>query len=430
MQLFDEIREQAVNEAQMTVLVGRRRIGKTELALRCGGDMPLLYFFVARKSEAMLCEDFIAEAEQKLGVPIGKYTSFAMLFRHLMLLSRDNAFTLIIDEFQDWSRINQSVFSEMQREWDLGKRQSRMHLIVSGSIYSLMHRIFEDKKEPLFSRAGRIINLQPFSTDVQKEILRDHNPEYTPEDFLTMYSITGGVAWYVSTLMTYRKTTSRKMLNFLTEDNSPFINEGKNLLIEEFGSDYSIYFSILSCIANGNVTRGEIENKTGVKETGGYLDRLMSHYNLIEKRLPVFAKPRSKNVRYVLCDNFLALWFRFFYKYQSYIESGALGQLRRVIDRDFPSVEGFMLERYFAGKLRESGRYTRIGQYWDRKGENEIDLVAVNEIDRIAMIYEIKKDRSRYDERKLQAKVEHLLQNCTELHGMDIHTGCLSMEDM
>lgn len=38
-----------------------------------------------------------------------------------------------------------------------------------------------------------------------------------------------------------------------------------------------------------------------------------------------------------------------------------------------------MLERYFERKLRESGRYTRIGRYWDRKGENEIDLIAVNE---------------------------------------------------
>lgn len=51
-----------------------------------------------------------------------------------------------------------------------GKSKSKMNLIISGSIYSLMHRIFEDSKEPLFSRANRIINLRAFDTDVLKEI--------------------------------------------------------------------------------------------------------------------------------------------------------------------------------------------------------------------------------------------------------------------
>lgn len=431
LQLFGSIRKLAFEEeSQMTVLVGRRRIGKTELAIRCGGDAPLLYFFVARKSETMLCEDFVAEAEYKLGIPIGHYTSFAMLFRHLLLISESRAFTLIIDEFQDWSRINSSVFSEIQREWDMGRSRGHMNLIVSGSIYSLMHRIFEDSKEPLFSRAGRIVNLQPFETSVLKEILGDYNPCYTPSDLLTLFSVTGGVAWYVNNLMSCRKLTSNDMISMLTEYNSPFINEGKNLLVEEFGSDYAIYFSILSCIAGGEMTRGEIENKTGVKEIGGYLDRLQSHYSLIDKHVPLFAKPKSKNVRYVIHDNFLTLWFRFFYKYQSYIESGALSQLKRIIDRDFASVSGFMLERYFMNKFRESGEYTHIGQYWDRKGENEIDLVAVNEIDRNVWIYEVKRDRSRYDASLLLRKAEHFIANCPQLHDMQVYTKCLSLDDM
>lgn len=77
--LFADIYEKSQQEAQMTVLVGRRRIGKTELALKCGYDNPLLYFFVARKSEGMLCQDFKEEAERKLGIPLGNYTSFAEL---------------------------------------------------------------------------------------------------------------------------------------------------------------------------------------------------------------------------------------------------------------------------------------------------------------------------------------------------------------
>ncbi len=428
--LFADIYTKSQQEAQMTVLVGRRRIGKTELALRCGNEGTILYFFVARKSESMLCQDFKEEAERKLNMPFGNYSSFADLFRQLLFISQTHPFTLVIDEFQDWLRINPSIFSEMQREWDLGKNTSKMNLIISGSIYSLMHRIFEDSKEPLFSRANRIIHLKAFDTDVLKEILDDFNPHYTPNDLLTLYTLSNGVAWYVNLFMSNGKVTSQKMINMLTEENSPFINEGKNILIEEFGTDYANYFSILSCIASGEVTRAQIEALTGIKEVGGYLERLKSHFNLIERHVPIFSKPKTKSVRYILSDNFLAIWFRFFYKYQNFIESGALAQLHRIIMRDISTVEGLMLERYFRQKLRESQRYTQIGQFWDRKGENEIDIVAVNEIDGIADIYEVKKNKDRYDESLLRQKVDHMLQVCPELKRMEIHTGCLSLEDM
>jgi len=59
------------------------------------------------------------------------------------------------------------------------------------------------------------------------------------------------------------------------------LNEGKNLLIEEFGPDYSIYFSILECIAGGDYTRGEIENRLGKAEIGGYLAKLEKIFILI-----------------------------------------------------------------------------------------------------------------------------------------------------
>lgn len=216
----------------------------------------------------------------------------------------------------------------------------------------------------------------------------------------------------------------------MTEENSPFINEGKNLLIEEFGTDYANYFSILSCIASGEMTRAQIESFTGIREVGGYLERLKSHFNLIERHVPIFSKPKTKNVRYVLNDNYLILWFRFFFKYQNFIESGALSQVQRIIDRDISVVEGFMLERYFRQKLRESQRYTQVGQFWDRKGECEIDIVAVNEIDGVADIYEVKKDKGRYNEEKLREKVEKMLQACPELKQMKLRLGCLSLDDM
>ena len=148
-----------------------------------------------------------------------------------------------------------------------------------------MKKIFEDYEEPLFGRANEKITLEPFRTDVLKEILHDFNPNYTPEDLLALFSITGGVAWYVTLLLDRGKTSWRKMLGALTEENSPFINEGKNILIEEFGTDYVTYFSILTCIASGMKTRSEIENELHNDNIGPYLVKLENYYKVITKSL-------------------------------------------------------------------------------------------------------------------------------------------------
>jgi len=427
--VLGEMLMQSKREARMTVLMGRRRIGKTELSQRCGDDT-VLYFFVGKKAETLLCQDYVREIREKLDAPIlGTPNSFSEVFRFVLQLSESRSFTLIIDEFQNFLKINPSIFSDIQRDWDLHKRTSHLNLIISGSVFTLMTKIFEDKEEPLFGRADEMITLEPFATDVLKQILRDFNPNYTPEDLLALYSITGGVPWYVTLLLDKGKTDKEKMLTALTEENSPFINEGKNILIEEFGTDYVTYFSILTCIASGMKTRSEIENELHNDNIGPYLVKLEDYYKVITKSLPIFAKANSKKVRYQLNDCYLIFWFRFFYKYQALVENRALKALGEIIQRDYSGVSGFMMERYFMKKFQEEGRYI-IGKWWDRKGENEIDLIVVDPIQKEAWMYELKKQGYRYKENEFREKVDKVLQQTPELRNMTLHIGSLSLEDM
>ena len=427
--LLGDVLKQSKDEARMTVLMGRRRVGKTQLSLRCG-DETVLYFFVGKKAEALLCKDYVTEIQGKLGVPVlGIPSSFVEVFKFVMQLSESRPFTLIIDEFQNFLKINPAIFSDIQREWDLRKDNSHMNLIISGSVFTLMKKIFEDYEEPLFGRANEKIILQPFTTDVLKQILVDFNPSYTPEDLLALYSITGGIPWYVSLLLDKGKNNRDKMLAALTEENSPFINEGKNILIEEFGTDYVTYFSILTCIACGMKTRAEIENELGNNNIGSYLVKLEDYYKIITKSLPLYAKENSKKVRYTLNDCFLIFWFRFFYKYQALVENKALKALGDIITRDYSSVSGFMMERYFMQKFREQGRFV-VGKWWDRKGLNEIDLIVVDPIAKEAWVYELKKDESRYNESEFKEKVDFMLSQTPELRKMNVHIGSLSKLDM
>lgn len=430
LQLLQEIEATSRDYSQMTVLVGRRRIGKTKLLLKFIEGKPAVYLFVSRKSEAILCQQFVEEAEKALNIPIGQYTHIASLLEHLMRISQMQPFTLIIDEFQELENIDRSIIGDIQRVWDLNKDRSHINLLLSGSVYSMMRHIFEDEKEPLFSRASHIIHLQAFGTNTLKEILHDYNPNYTNEDLLALYTFTGGVAWYVELLMTTKAWSWKKMIDTIFREQSLFINEGKNLLIEEVGKEYGIYFSILECIARGINTRGEIENAIGVKEIGGYLSKLDKDFGIITQHRPIYSKPASKSVKYAIADNFLTIWFRFFYKYNSYIESGNFAQLKDIVIRDYPTISGIMLERYFRQRAKEEGKYTLIGNFWDRKGEHEIDIILVNEHDKQLRIGEIKRQAKNIEQYVLQEKAEYFLSLYPQLVSYKQELLALSMEDM
>lgn len=417
-------KNQSEKSACFTVMVGRRRIGKTSLLLESVRGQKYLYLFVARKNENLLCSQFQSDAEKMLGLKIfGTITQFRDLFEQLLIFATREHFTLIIDEFQEFESVNPAIFSDIQNLWDQYKDKARINFIACGSIYSLMMKIFENRKEPLFGRLSSKIILQPFSVSVTKEILREYNAKYNPEDLLCLYLLTGGVAKYIELLMDAGAVTHKQMLDMVTRADSPFIGEGKDLLISEFGKEYGTYFSILQLIASGKNRQSEIDSIID-KNTGAYLVNLEKEYSLIVRNKPMFSKPGSRRARWSVNDNYLRFWFRFIYPNQSLIEMGRFDLLREYIDKNYEQYSGLILEKYFREKISESVRVTEIGSYWDSKGENEIDIVALNDLDKISIIAEVKRNAKKIDMVKLETKVKsiqkHLAKYKTDIIGLSM----------
>lgn len=421
-----EIEIASAESAQMTMIVGRRRVGKTTLLRNAFTVPPILYFFIGRKNEILLCEEFVEEIESKLGEAFGHFTSFAQLFKVLMQLSFRKNFTLIIDEFQEFKSINPSLFSDMQNIWDANKEESRMNLVICGSIYSMMKQIFENSKEPLYGRATARMHIRPFDINTLKEILADNNPDYKSEDLLTFYLLTGGVAKYIEQLVIRKAFTKDKMLKTVLSPGSYFLEEGKDVLIEEFGRDYSNYFSILALIASSKTARGDIESTLNMP-IGGYLDKLENEYNIIRRIRPFMAKEGSRNNKYKIVDNFLQFWFRFIYKYRSAVEIGNLDYVRQIVERDYETYSGYILEKYFRQQLAESKAYSDVQSYWDRKGENEIDIIAVNDFEKRLLIGEVKRNKERINLHILENKATEIARKYADYQ---IEYKGFSLEDM
>jgi AAA+ ATPase superfamily predicted ATPase len=409
LQNLRDIQISSLESSKMTVIVGRRRIGKTKLIKEAYTDK--VYLFVSKKNEALLCTEFIDIVQSTLNIKIlGEFRSFRNLFEYLMQLAITTPFTLIIDEFQEFLHINSAIYSDMQNIWDEYKDASKMNLVLSGSIYSLMKKIFEDKKEPLFGRANNKIHLKSFTVDTLKMILEENCPKYKNKDLLSFYMFTGGVAKYVETFVEKKAFTFEKQLDVIFSDFSLFLEEGKNLLVEEFGKEYTTYFSILSLIATSKTSRVEIESILE-KNIGGYLEKLEYDYTIIKKIKPIFAKEGSRTVKYEIIDNYFNFWFRFIYKYKSAIEIENYEFVKDIVKRDFSVYSGKFLEKYFIEKLKSQKKYSQIGTYWEKSNQNEIDIIALNEIEKRVLISEVKINPKKINIEILKEKAKKLEKN-------------------
>ncbi|MDR2699092.1 MAG: ATP-binding protein [Candidatus Methanoplasma sp.] len=426
LEALKRIKERSEYSSTFTVIMGRRRIGKTTLMVKSAEGDRSVYLFVSRVAEPLLCEKLQKTAEEARIEIAGSTTKFRDLFKALMISSREEPLTIMIDEFQDLKYVNPAIYGEIQEIWDLYKDTTKVNLIVCGSVHSMMVGLFEDSKEPLFGRATSKIELRPFPISVMKTILKEYNPGYASDDILALYMLTGGVPEYLGVLMDSRMDTADKMIDGITSIDSVFIRDGRDLVVSEFGRDYRTYFSIMQLIAGGKNRRGEIDSVLGM-ETGAYLRRLEDEYSFIRQSSPIFSEPGSRNARFCIADMYLRFYFRFILPYQDHIESGRRDLLNKAIRNGLDEYSGRVLEDYFRQRIVEEEEYTEVGSYWSRKGDVEIDIIVLNDLDKTADIIEVKRNPKKLDMNALMVKAETVKHDLKE---HDVRFRGLSIDDV
>ena len=104
--------------------------------------------------------------------------------------------------------------------------------------------------------------------------------------------------------------------------------------------------------------------------------------------------------------------------------------MRDLAERDYEAFSGHALEWYFRWKFMEEGKYTRIDSWWDRKGENEIDLVCDDEVLGRLDFFEVKRDPRKIDIGLLKRKSEAFFSKNPALRSRTARFAGLSLPDM
>ena len=378
-------------------LLWKRRIGKTELINHLNKNIlkkDFLYVFV-EKSDLWV---FLKKQEKYIHEKTGLKYNFENIEDFLdFFFLQNNTNLLVIDEFQNFLNIDKSIFSIFQKKIDEFQNKSRNKIIVLWSIQSMMIRIFENAKEPLYKRSTFNLLLKEFGLETQIELLKDiFWKNYNHKILLDIYSIFWWTPYYLKSLFKedYKNYNLDKILKDLFFNEFALLkNEWKEILIEEFWQKYKRFFAILEAISSWSNKRVEIMNRVWLWtwEVDIYLKELSLVYDLIEVKYPILEKKQNITT-YSIKDNFLHFWFKYIYSNKDKFELWLYDLLTKNTLKDFENYQWFKFENLVKSFLIEENKkqnlefvFTKIWTWLDRKN-NEIDLVYTDEKENIVFL--------------------------------------------
>lgn len=370
---------------RFVVVKGLRRIGKTRLLNEALSKYAknFLIVFIPRDETV---SGFIEFLSTEMNIP--RFPNLYELFKYLF----EKYDYLFLDEFQNFYYMDKSAYSYIQKLFDEYRMKNKTFcLFVSGSSYSLMKKIFSDYAKALYGRKDFEILLEELDLRTVFLILEDLGIK-SIEDKIKFWCVFGGIPKYYELLEILKiKNFDGFMKKIFLKNYKSLLDEGRSILVSEFGGEHKIYFTLLEAISEGKTRINEIASKfnNDVNAANRYADLLRKEYNLISRIVPLFGK---KGI-YRLNNNFIHFWFRFIKRYESYYEQGRVYSIYEFFSKNFNTYMGEKFEDFcmklLKDKLIKIENFTKIGKQWGRiprqfkpeKGKDtyEIDILAINE---------------------------------------------------
>ena len=307
--------------AELFVLYGRRRVGKTELLVHfCQGKRHV--FFVADQVPEQTLRANLSKAVNDVifgeGQVSAVYNTWDDLLNTLVKQAQSERLVVVLDEFPYLAAADPSVSSILQRTWDHAMKNSQIMLILNGSYIGMMEETVLGYKAPLYGRRTAQYLLEPLEfVDAQQFFTA-----YSAEDRLRAYAVYGGTPAYLQTIQPEQSLQTNIRDGILTRG-AALYDEVRFVLQQELREPRN-YFAVLQAIASGNTRQNEIKQAAGLENIAQYLETLQQ-LHLVERVVPVTESQPHKSRRgiYRLKDNFLRFWFRFVLPNRSQLERGA-----------------------------------------------------------------------------------------------------------
>lgn len=360
-----------------TVLYGRRRVGKTTLIKEYIKNKPAIYFLVTLENFNIVVkrlQDIVASFFEDSFLKNLEIKDIKQLFEYLAQKDYDKKIVIIIDEFQYLTKLDTSIPSQFQYIIDELLKNKNIHLILCGSIISMMYEQTLSYNSPLYGRRTSAIKLEA----IKFKFLNDFFPNKSKIELIELYSVLYGIPKYLEMLKNTENIFENIEENILNK-NSYLYNEPQFILQNEV-SEPVTYFSILEIIANGEHKIGNIASKLNknVQNITSYISKLIE-LDIIYKDVPITeTNPlKSKKGLYFIKDNFFRFWFIYVLPYKSQLEIGNTKYVLAKIKENFSGFVSFTYENLAIEYLLKNYPLLKCGRWWNKN--EEIDAVGIAE---------------------------------------------------
>lgn len=368
------------NEAQLIIIYGKRRVGKTEISIQFAKDKPHIYFLcerIATRSQLKKFTELVIEYFKDEFLPQEGFKDWETAFKYIA--NKNDKIAIVIDEFPYLVETEKAIPSVFQKAWDLHLKNSKVYMMLLGSSISMMEETVLFYKAPLYGRRTGQFLISPFSFKEVKKAF----PGKSFDQILSIYSIVGGTPLYLN------KFHGKNYLDVIKEEilkkGQPLYEEVEFLLREELKEPRN-YFVILEALSLGKHKLSEIINETGFDKgtTSRYIS-ILNSLQITRKEIPITERipEKSRKGIYEIDDNFFSFWFRFVFRNRSLLEESRINEVALKIKNAISSLQAKNYEKVSGEILADAilnidphRRFETYGRWWDKN--DEIDLIAIN----------------------------------------------------
>jgi uncharacterized protein len=378
-------RRLAGDRAELLVVYGRRRVGKTELLTHLASKVRSLYFEAADTVKPDQLRDLTKELARISGNKVLAAQPLASWEAALAAVAEfvGSQRTLVVfDEFQLLAKQAPELETVLSRWWRTTGRTLPLVLVLAGSELSF----FEDQvlAGRLYGRRTGQLKVLPF---LAREAALFH-PGYGYEDRVRAYSICGGVPYYLE-----RFTDDRPLAEHLLHEvfeRTGLLHDEAELMLRQSIADPANHIAVLRSIAHGHNRNNEISQRTRLESAHvAKILNSLERLGLVDRLRPITASPRAKKTAYRISDQFLRFHYRFVEPARSQLRTSALAgeYLERAVlpqlDHHASQTWEDVCREYV---LRTVPGVSAVGRWWGqvptgkgaRTEEREIDVVGVD----------------------------------------------------
>lgn len=307
-------RELASDEMRMTLIFGRRRVGKSELVKQAIKELQTksIYYECKQVTEESNVQGICEVLSENLGLPKLGYRSIEPLIDYIFSLSTDENLILVLDEYPYLRENVKGLDSILQALVDKYRDNTKLKLVILGSYVDIMKSLIEHSN-PLFGRVDLVIDLKQM--DYYESAL--FYPAFSAEDKVRIYSVFGGIP-YFNRLIDDKKSVRDNIIDLIASPGARLENEVSMYLNAEISKIVNAN-EVFEALARGFSRYSDILSQSHVSSGPTLVDVLdkLIRMEVVEKKSPINDESNKKKAGYYICDNLSLFYFRYIFKYSS-----------------------------------------------------------------------------------------------------------------